>query len=502
MAGSNPQKLPVCINVFATLDYIELVQLNDETRDIQLTASIPCRFDPTTRQLIDIELLTQGIKDLFNSNRIPFSTPVVVVLPSLLTREFDVPADLNRDELMMMATSEAERFNIFKNLETHLDILKLSSGQYVYSAYPKTEIEKLQMVFNELKINLKAIEINYFSIMRGLLATGTIAEEAASQDPWGLMVINENTFFISILEGLQFLTLSETLLSQNIERNDLLSEIKDDYDSFTRHKGFVKLVVVNNNTRLTTDEVLSHLNLDIPVANIDQKAVNLISRGASEGSLPCTLESIGGVFLPEIKELPSLNLKPRGGLNIESIDELRRKSFYIGMALCGVIFILLLFCWGLLALLVNLKMEEVKTLTAQQSESSPVKDANKFAEVQRKLFIKKARNQNILLNNTMVNIGKAIDRDSWVNKLALTNPLTESSDEETLPINILMDGASLSTDKLNAFTTQLNTLLKRNDLNVPKIDSEKKGEESFWVWTMESKANDPQSEGDGPGKAQ
>lgn len=486
MAVANKKKLPVCINVFPTLDYIELVQLDEETRDIKVTAAIPCSFDPVTRQISNIELFEQSIRDLFVANRIPFTTPVVLVLPSLLTREFEVPSEMSRDEVLMMATSEAERFNIFKNIDTHVDLLKITPVLYIYSAYPAQEIEKFSLAFNDLKIPLKAIEINYFSILRGLLATGTIAEEASTNENWTLLVVSESTFFIGIFQGIQVITMSETLLSQNIETGELLQEIKDDYASFTRHQRFEKLVVINNNNRLDTDAMLDLLDLSVPVANIDQKPNNLVSRGSVEATLPCTLEAIGGVFSTEFKELPSLDLRMKAKL-VEGIEELRNKLFYGAIGACAVLFAGCLILWGGLSLLINMKTEEVNTLTKNAAKSMSVQDVGAFADVQQKLFAKKAYAQNIDMNNTLVKFEQHVGADIWLESLTIVNPLTETPVIEKLPVDLRAKGDALSTDKINGLTNDLKKDLAREDLTVPTIEGQKKGDVEYWDWVIATK---------------
>src|SRR5689334_20897412 len=115
------KKLPVSINILPTLDYVELVQYDNKTGEIEKTASLPCQFDPVTRQMGDREQVIQAIRDLYNTNRITFNTPAVLVLPSFFTREIELPTEFTKDELRFALISEAERFYIFKKIEPHID---------------------------------------------------------------------------------------------------------------------------------------------------------------------------------------------------------------------------------------------------------------------------------------------------------------------------------------------------------------------------------------------
>ena len=123
------KKLPVSINVFATLDYIELVQLDPQTGQLEKAVSLPCAFDVLTRQVADREVFLQTIRDLYNMCRIPLTTPAVLVLPGYFTREIDLPAEFSKEELSFALISEAERFYLFKKNEPQIDWVNMGEGR-------------------------------------------------------------------------------------------------------------------------------------------------------------------------------------------------------------------------------------------------------------------------------------------------------------------------------------------------------------------------------------
>jgi Tfp pilus assembly PilM family ATPase len=175
------KKLPVAINVFPSLDYVELVQFDEKTGEIEKASALPCSFDTAARQMSDRDQMMQTIRDLFSMNRIPYTTPAVLVLPSFFTREIELPAEFSKDELRFALVSEAERFYIFKKSEPQIGWINLDEARLLYSAFPKAEIEKYMKVFQELRIPLLGIELSYFST-----GTSRLNIPEAISNPWEL----------------------------------------------------------------------------------------------------------------------------------------------------------------------------------------------------------------------------------------------------------------------------------------------------------------------------
>ena len=160
------KKLPISINVFPTLDFVELVQLDPKSGQLEKAVALPCQFDPLTRQVTDRDAFLQTIRDLYSLTRIPLNTPAVLVLPGFFTREIELPAEFKKDELRFALVSEAERFYLFKKSEPQIDWINLDSHRLLYAAFHKNEIEKYQKIFQELRIPLLAIELSYFALLR------------------------------------------------------------------------------------------------------------------------------------------------------------------------------------------------------------------------------------------------------------------------------------------------------------------------------------------------
>lgn len=499
--SSVKHKYPVCINIFPTLDYIELVQLDDFTDEIKLTIALPCTLDATTRQIQDIELFGQTVKEVFTTNKIPFSTPVVLVVPSFFTREIDLPSEFTKDELRFALISEAEKFHVFKNLEPKIDWIKTANNNFLYSAFPRQEIEKISSVFQDIRIPLKAIELNYFSIFRGLLATGTISDEVTNKDHWCLSVLTDTNFFAALFEGVNILKISDTPLSQNVNTDENITEIQEDFRLFANSstETFNKLVLVNNASKLQSTQVLESLGINIPVANIDQNASTLSSRGAVNASFPCSLETVGGVYYTQINDLPSIDFKIESALEVGEIDDLKTKAFKISLAICGITFLITMMLWGFLAAVIYFKDQDLQTKAQQASKLGSPANMGSYDDIQRKLFVKKAVDQNVDINNMVVKIGTLIKDGIWLESLDVTPTITEDTTTSNPPITVRIEGQALDANKINQLNTDLSQVLNRKDLVVPVTEEKTQGDTTYWHWVIETKAPETAVSGPPPG---
>ncbi len=489
--SANKSKYPVAVHLVPSLDTLELVKLDDTSGEIDVACSIPVIFDPLTRQCMDMGLFDQAIRDLFNANRIPWNTPTIFILPSFFTREADFPQELSKDEVSFALVSEAERFHVFKNVEPQIGWHKTAEGRYLYSAYPKIEIERIVELFSQLKIPLKQIELNYCSILRGLLATGTIAEDVAQQSRWIFVVLADTNVFLALMEGVQFIKVADTPLSTQAGLEDSLADIRQDYDAFVEGEDFSKLVLVNNATKFASDNVLSHMSVQVPVASIEQNAETLTSRGAANGNFPCTLESVGAVFHDEFRELPSVNFKPHKSVEFGEVEEIREKAFKTLLAVGGLTYLLIMVFWGILWLVGFMKDQELQGKMQEASKLSKPAEMDRFDEVQRKLFVKKILEQDVQVSNAVVKIGKVIGNDLWLNKLLITTDLKEDVQTAVAPVGFLIDGQAMDSNQVGLLWNELKRVLARDDLGDPTIDEKHEGETTTYHWVISAPKDNP-----------
>lgn len=490
-------KKPVSINILSTLDSIELVRLS-ESNDIAGSGSVSFAFDHTTREILDLDEFKNAIKTLYESNGVPLNSPTNLILPSYLTREFDVSSGsssgednaelaLTPEEMQFALISEAEKFHIFKvrNVEPLVSYYQINASKVIYSAYPTVEIEKIILAFDELNIPLLNIDLNYFSILRGLLPTGYITEETEGNLPWCLMVVSDTTLFLMLLEGLTIVRTSEAPLSVNSEDTSAtLSEITHDFNAFTGFDSIQKLVIVNNAIQIKSSVLSEQLTVPGVVEVVEQNPATLVSRGASEG-FPCSLEALGGTVLNQFDGLPFVDFKPAGYEDAASVLELRKKLL-LGLGGVAVLCLLVVgLVWGSLFLLKSAKEQEVKSITEEATKVNLVDNPQKHNELVTKLFIKRQENNNIAINDALVYLGQLASSDTWYTSIVINRP-TEI--DEMTPYKVVVEGNSLSSpDQVDKIRQEFSQKTGRTDMEVKSVTPDISPEgQNFFKWMIQS----------------
>jgi hypothetical protein len=483
------KKLPVSINVFATLDYIELVQLDSQTGQLEKAVSLPCAFDVLTRQVADREVFLQTIRDLYNMCRIPLTTPAVLVLPGYFTREIDLPAEFSKDELSFALISEAERFYLFKKNEPQIDWVNMGEGRLLYAAFGKAETSKYQKVFQELKIPLLAIDLSYFAILRGLVVIGTVQEELDTNARWCMLVISDSSFFVSIQDGAKISRTTDAPLSMGgAEAASIVQEIQQDFEIFIQDEQLSKLIIINNSSYSGLDELLQAQNLCQNTIFIEQNEKTLGSRKeAADGDYPCSLEGLGGIFYKSLPEIPRLNFLPESGGDLLTVMHYRNEAMKwlaIGNA---AIFLLCLLIWGGFWLIMVTKDHERDEIAMRTSKLTSSLDITHLNEIKRKNFTKSVVDDNVMLNNFLVTLGKVIKNDTWLDKIEI------AATGFSQPIQVKVEGRTVSSlDEVNKLPTLLNGIIKNTTLEVSgAAQANTPDGQSYFTWTIQNQGAAP-----------
>jgi hypothetical protein len=477
------KKAVICIHVFPALDYIEIVQLDSKQGNIDKAASLPGAFEPVTRQIADTEQLAQVLKDLYEGNRISLNTPAVLVLPSFFTKEADVPVEFSDEERRMTLLSEVERFYIFKKNEPHLDWVNMTGTRVLYSAFPKLEMERYFQIFQDNKIPLVAIELNYFALLRGLAASGALADELSQNQTWGLLVVSDYNFFGAIVQGSTFVQTVESPISGGAnEELAAINEIQQDFDEFLLSTSLTKLVLVNNSERLDSEMLTNRLSYQDQVLVIEQNQRTLRSRGEMNAPYPCSLEAIGGCLYPKYDDLPKANLVPEVALEQAALAETKGKLTKILGITCVLVIVLCLGIWGLFSFLIMLKENDIKTITEQTAQLSSGQSTD---EVKEKRFIKKEMDYNRLTNNFVVKVGSAIPDELWVDEV------TVELASDTRAQRFHLSGGAMAPDRVDSYLNELKKGANINILEIGKVTLTNNTDgQSFYTWSIETQGVD------------
>ncbi|MDX2085194.1 MAG: hypothetical protein SFZ03_07390 [Candidatus Melainabacteria bacterium] len=479
--AQNRRKICACVHVFPSLDTVELVTVNPVEGVVEVAASASVRFDPVSRQLEDPDAFVSTLKQLFQENRVPLNQPAVLVLPSLFTRTLELPTAFNHEEMALTLVSEAERFYLFKKNEPQLDWYKINEMSVIYSAYPKSEIEKFVDVFQSAGIPLVGIEMNYFSLLRGLGASGLIQSELETGSRWCYLMVTDSTFYAAIVEGSRVDKLSESPIS--VTADDIMStvtEIQQDFERFTGLDVLSKLVVINNSSRLSSDVLINRLGFSDQTTLIEQAANTLRSRNPNTGIYSCSLEALGGTFFKEMTEFTCVNLLP-----VESEEKLavQQMQSLVMKGLIGVNVACLLLgvaIWGFLNLLAVSKEASLQRLNEGMQQFA----VGNNAEITRRMFVKNALARNVQFNDLLVTLATQLPATMWYDKLIVSVDDPTEGNQNWLHL----EGNALSPEPVNQFRTQVQeqSFIKDLDVSNMELKTSPTGQ-TYYAWLIQSK---------------
>ncbi|MBY0449292.1 MAG: hypothetical protein K2X01_01535 [Cyanobacteria bacterium] len=478
-------KNAVALHVFPSLDYMEIVSFGEKTGDIQEAGSLPAFFDVQARLMVDEDQMIEVVRDLYNSHSIPLNTPTVLVLPSFFTRQIDLPPEFDNEEIQTALVSESERFYMFKKSEAQVSWLRLNDTDILYSAYPKAEIEKYLKIFNTLNIPLHGIDINYFALIRGLVATGAVAGEVEQNATWALLTVTDYAFSAIVCQGQQIVKAMEAPLSiQSNDEMSIIQEIQQDFAQFMDSEALTKVVLVNNTDRVTTNRLLNQLNLPQSMMVFEQHGGTLRSRGVSDAPFPCSLEALGGVFFTQLEDTPQMNLLPKGGAELVVLMNYRRIANRVLILLNVMALVLFGVVFGIMSIFVSLKEGEIKSLNDKIASGMTVNVTGGLSQVKRRLFVKDVFDRNVGFNDLLVQVGVSIPKEMWVSRIWFTMQNDKPA--------VTVEGGALIVDPLNAFLSDLNKALKRDDLQVAKADATNTPDgQTFFSWVIQNKQDKP-----------
>ncbi|MBK8190272.1 MAG: hypothetical protein IPK79_07445 [Vampirovibrionales bacterium] len=489
------RKSNVCVHVLESLDGLEIIRFHEKTRRIEKAGALPLSLDPNTRAIPDPAELRAALRSLYSVHGIALSSPTVLVLPSFYTRDFYFPGPFSEQEIRQALLSEAEQYFLFRNNEPRLDWVTLEEGRLLYSAYPKNTITEFVEAFAANRTPLCGIDINYFSLIRGLIATGTLADLDKPQSRWMLMNVSDHLFTAALFEGLKLKRLSESPLPlATMDASTAIVEINQDLRRFLAGENFEAAVLINNAERLDTAPLVDSFSYYQEIMVIDQNQRTLRSRNPAAGEYPCSLEAIGGAFYQHYADQPSLNLIPED-LGRQREGQTLRTSLTSLLGVANVAAALLLL--AAITLLGIWNQQQQTRLDAWNSvsrASGPASESAPLEMVSRQAFLRNAALSNISLNNLMIKAGALLPDDMWMNRLSLV--AQDAADPQTVEIV----GGALMPTSVTKYVSELNPALQRRDLLVDRADLATTADgQPYYDWIVRSKNAMVESESNAKG---
>lgn len=476
-------KTVVSLRLFSTYDTLEFVHYDLASGNILACDTIAGTHDPETRQVIDPEQFMGIVEGLYKRHNISLKTNTVVVLPSMMTRQMRLEADIrSREELRMIFLSEAERFYLFKQLDPEVSWLPLDemNGDYLFSAQPALDIDHYVQSLHKLGIPLQIIDLEYTSLIRALATTGAVSTETANNSRWYLLVVADRNVAIFSVQDTKIERMRETLLSE-VETNPAgaLMEIQQDLEGFAGMDVIQKLVLVNNSQTLKTDTLAPRLNFAGELVALDQNPQALRARGGNDGLLPCSLEGLGGALYVAYPDLPHLNFLPADTQQALAAQVMQKKlekgMLALNLAVLGLFFVGFLILQGIVA------VQENKLRSIQSSMPTAGLEGAMTVDLDKSRVMVDLIDQNMLANNLMIRA--AIERPTpmWINEMEIARGTTKETQQ------VRFEGLSTDAQVVNRYMESLRQTMNAETLNVGYLNNiGNAGNNRYYEWRLDT----------------
>jgi Tfp pilus assembly protein PilN len=448
----------VCITLLPSFDRMELVELNPVTGQLLHIGSIGFEGNPSNKSIPNIEAFEEQLKLLIEQSGINKRSAFRLILPSLYTRVVTKPEVENDDELEPLLQLECENFFIFKKMEPAVAwSVSARDDALLLAAYPKVERDRLLAVFEHLRLNVVAVELNYSSLLKGLAISQLLTEELENDQPWHLLVVQENLFFIAYLEGDKVVSVFEAPLSRGHDaESHWLNDISQDFTAFASGMVSQRLVLVNNTLQLASELLIKRLpTLPNEPVVIEQNALTVASLGASEPRYQCTLESLGSSLMANLPAITTLDFIPKSLQQAGQQHSLQTTGLLAVIALNVLAVVVVLASWGIISLVGVSESYELDQLQKKPSLTQTLTLSN--ANLTQRLFVAKALLHNKHMNDVVINTAINLPNHVWLDMVRVA-PLSAGAEGATA---YQLEGGSLTPDDVNGYLSKLNTLTKK-----------------------------------------
>jgi serine/threonine protein kinase len=401
---------------------LELVWINTQSGQIINAGYIPISsVDLTTRTILVPDDFMESVQSLFQELNIPPNLPVTLMLPSFYTRMLGLPPGINEKDLHNILVSEAERSVLFKREAPTLDWLFLNmedaENEYcIYTAYPLSALTEILSILNQLKINLCSIESNVTAVLKGLISTGTLANDGQKRL---LSILNESNSTTLVLEGVNITSLIEApVSSQNIDASDIVSDLQQDTGGLSDLLHDCKeVIVVHNNSKVPADLLATAFEQFDEVVLVEQNADTIASLGAKKPLYPCTVEALGAAMFKELASFGSLNLLPKERQIEVMVADYRVKILPFAIAANVVVLALVVLAYGVLSAInlgKSMSLDEVNKKIA--NHKAPDVSPETYAK---ELWLKRYSDFNVNIVKWLTAVQKDLPSTLWINSVSL-----------------------------------------------------------------------------------
>ena len=296
-------KKSVVIGVSVTPEIgLEVAQIDFATRTVLKYANRPLEYDINRRDIADLDIFKETLKDIMDELAIPKGASVVLNLPTVVFKVNDYPAALDEAQVSNAIEEELSEHPFFQNTDpcSSATVLPNSTIQFnkvVYTAAQRATIVEVVMAIKDLGYKTLAIDTSVNSTLNALMLKERVNTEGDVS--WVLLLVENNCCRILPMNGRNYVDAFEERIS--------IGEVLGDAENYSTVISAVSPLLKNlpsqylcvvSKTNIISAEVLAS-KLSYPAPIIHQEA-NSFSNEAFMDISPEVDESLAPIISLDI----------------------------------------------------------------------------------------------------------------------------------------------------------------------------------------------------------
>ena len=296
-------KKSVVIGVSVTPEIgLEVAQIDFATRTVLKYANRPLEYDINRRDIADLDIFKETLKDIMDELAIPKGASVVLNLPTVVFKVNDYPAALDEAQVSNAIEDELSELPIFQNTEpcSSATVLPNSTIQFnkvAYTAAQRATIVEVVMAIKDLGYKTLAIDTSVNSTLNALMLKERVNVEGDVS--WVLLLVENNCCRIIPMNGRNYVDAFEERIS--------IGEVLGDAENYSTVISAVSPLLKNlpsqylcvvSKTNIISAEILAS-KLSYPAPIIHQEA-NSFSNEAFMDISPDVDESLAPIISLDI----------------------------------------------------------------------------------------------------------------------------------------------------------------------------------------------------------
>lgn len=296
-------KKSIVVGVSVTSEIgLEVAQIDFATRTVLKYANRPLEYDINRRDIADLDIFKETLKDVMDELAIPKGASVVLNLPTVVFKVNDYPAALDEAQVSNAIEEELSEYPLFQNTDpcSSATVLPNSTIQFnkvAYTAAQRATIVEVVMAIKDLGYKTLAIDTSVNSTLNALMLKDRVNTEGDVS--WVLLLVENNCCRILPMNGRNYVDAFEERIS--------IGEVLGDAENYSTVISAVSPLLKNlpsqylcvvSKTNIISAEILAS-KLSYPAPIIHQEA-NSFSNEAFMDISPDVDESLAPIISLDI----------------------------------------------------------------------------------------------------------------------------------------------------------------------------------------------------------